>query len=170
MPLSTLPHCLRQAGVIEEFSEKHRTEYGWTDIYVRSEPEVGLSALALRLEDVRRCLRPTLTEYDQVETGTYSDAQTCKGVVAFGNPDSNTIFVQHDSEGVVDAIWCNEPLKELTALPKAEGLLLADWGWSFFCPLSEHNKLDEYLAERARRWEELRIKMKEQRAKNKGAV
>jgi hypothetical protein len=150
VPLSTLEHCLRQAGGIQEFSEQHRTEFGWTDVYVRTEPEITLRSLGLRLKDVRNCLTPILSEYDRVETGTFSDAQPCKQVAAFGNKDTNTIFVAYDPEGAVNAIWCSEPLKELTLLPQAEALLLADWGWSFFCPLSDLSRLEEYLSERHR--------------------
>lgn len=170
VPLSTLTHCLRQAGEIDEFAEKHRTEFGWTDVYVRGEPEVTLRTLGIQIEQVRACLQQTLAEYDKVETGTFSDAQASKGIVAFGNSTTNTIFVQHGADGVVDAIWCNEPLSELTLLPQVEELLLADWGWSFFCPLTERGRLEEYLAERGRRWEEFRVKWEEQRAKNQRAV
>lgn len=163
VPLSTLGHCLRQAGEIEEFSEKHRTEFGWTDLYVRTEPQVTLQTLCIRLDDVRSCLAPVLSEYDRVETGTFSDAQPCKRVVAFGNNNSNTIFVAFDAEGVVDAIWCSEPLKELTLLPQTDALLLADWGWSFFCPLTDRPRLEEYLQERDRHWAEFRAKWEQQR-------
>jgi hypothetical protein len=167
-PLENLKFCMQQAGEIDSFSEEHRTEFGWEAMYVRGEAPTALASLGITAAEVRAAMSGVLAEYNEVETGTFSDASICKNVLAFGNDDSATIFVGLSAVGVVDAIWCSDPLYELTRLPRQERLLLADWGWSFICPLADTARLRGYLAEREQRWKEFTERMEAERKARQG--
>lgn len=150
LPVANLRFCLEQAGAIEELSAAHRTGAGWDEMHVRRENPIALENLRITLADIRAALSPGLTEYQEVLSGYASHRERCGDVYAFGNDDTATIFASLGSNHVVDAIWCSAPLIELQRLRQAERLLLADWGWSFICPLRDRSRLLAYLEERGR--------------------
>ncbi len=45
LPIDNLKFCLKQAGKISEFSEKHQNGIGWDAMYVREENPRKLSEL-----------------------------------------------------------------------------------------------------------------------------
>jgi hypothetical protein len=167
-PLENLEFCRQQAGEIESFSEEHKIEGGWDAMYVRGEAQTALESLGITAAEVRTAMSGVLAEYNEVETGTFSDVSTCKNVLAFGNDNSATIFVGLSAVGIVHAIWCSDPLYELTRLPRQERLMLADWGWSFICPLPDIERLRGYLAERERSWKEFTERMEAERKARQG--
>jgi hypothetical protein len=155
LPLDNLHFCLEQAGAVEEFSAAHRSGAGWDAMYVRQASPTTVETLQISLAEIRATLSPALAEYDNVFTGYGSHKEKCSAVRAFGNDGSPTIFVALGPNDLVNAIWCSDPLIELQQLPRFDKLLLADWGWSFICPLQETSRLVGYMQERERSFRQM---------------
>ena len=151
LPLDNLGFCLEQAGQIEQFSKEHRVGDFWDAMYIRAENPTKLTSLNLTLPQIREALAAEMPEFDSVFTGYSSYREPCPNVHGFGRNNSEIIFVETADDQVVTAIWCSDAMAELQKLPRREDLLLADWGWSFICPLADTERFSSYLSEREAR-------------------
>jgi hypothetical protein len=163
LPLDNLSFCLEQAGQIDEFSEEHRVGSFWDAMYIRAENPAKLASLRLTLSQIRDALVAEMPEFDSVLTGYSSYREPCPKVHGFGRDDSEVLFVEAADDQIVTAIWCSDPMPELQRLPRREHLLLADWGWSFICPLADTERFNIYLSERERVFRNLAEKWEAER-------
>lgn len=73
LPIASWDYCASELTRINEFSEAHRTLFGWTKMYVRSEAPVRLRDLKLTAAAIESIVGSHLSRYDEVVTG-YSDS------------------------------------------------------------------------------------------------
>lgn len=144
LPLANLQFCARQAGDIAAFSEEHKLDVGWADIYVRSTAPKPMAHLALPLSDVREALAPHFEEADAVFTGYGSHREKCNDVFAFIASDHTIVFVQAELGRIVSAVWLNDSSEQVLQLPRSDELLLADWRHDFVCPLRDVGRIKTF--------------------------
>jgi hypothetical protein len=167
LPLDNLGFCLKQAETIADFSEAHRSGIGWDAMYMREENPSKLASMGITINALRRAIFKEMPEYDALYTGYSSYKEKCKKTFAFGNDNMPILFAETTENEVISAMWCSDPMQSLTLLPCSDRLLLADWGWSFICPIQDQHRLVEYLNERERSIIEFREKMeRDKRAKD----
>jgi hypothetical protein len=145
LPIENFQFCRQQAGDIESFSHEHEVGAGWDDVYVRSSAPKPLVDIGLQLVDVRAALAPHCVEATAVFTGYGSHREKCEDVFAFVASDGEKLFL-HAEEGLtVSAVWLSDLTEHILHLPRRDALLLVDWRHGFVCPLSDVNRLNEFL-------------------------
>ena len=156
LPLSLWQYCADQMKEIDEFSEIHKTDSGWSEIYLREEPPKSLSDFSIPLTVFRDCVEKTLVAYSRVTSGYSSYVETCENCFAWGISDKSfTIFCDTTSEGNITGISIDfgcldettfqNPLTTFNNIPKTKELILADWKWSQLLRIADEQKLREYL-------------------------
>lgn len=149
LPLSNLDFCLHQAGLIDDFSEEHKSGEGFDDIYIREEHPSDLLDFNITTEEIRKSLSKILPEYDKVYTGySLNHRELCPNLLAFGREKEEAIFVQVNDENIVKTIWCGELMEEILHLPKSDELIVADWTSGIIFPLSEKAKIKDLVKKR----------------------
>jgi len=158
LPLSLRQYCAGKMREIDDFSEKHKTDFGWNEIYVREEPPQSLSDLSISLSDFKSCAEKTLTPYGKVTTGYSSHVETCENCFAWGIADKslsifctvlkgNVIFHITLDFGCFDETTLQIALETFGNLPKSNELIIADWRWSKLAKIADEQNLREYLTE-----------------------
>jgi hypothetical protein len=136
LPITVWRHCADELQRIGAFSDAHRTDNGWTDIYLRPGPPQSLRTLGIRASSVALAVSPILPSYQRVTTGYSSHVEECPATRAFGRDDSATLFFDEDASGVITACWIDPwtavagaPAfaQALSGLPLATEMLLVDW-------------------------------------------
>jgi hypothetical protein len=157
LPLSLWTYCVDEMKKIEEFSDAHKLDLGWSDIYIREELPESLAEFSISLEAFKKGVEETLTPYRQVSTGYSSHVEECRNCFAWGLADREfTIFADIDSENSINNIWleigcltdANLPpvLDVFNNLPRSNDLMIADWRWSKAAQIADKNRLRSYLA------------------------
>ena len=159
-PSENAAFCAKQMGEIEKFADEHKSGVGWTDMFARTENPTPLSALLIRLDDLKSVLPTTMTPYDRVLTGYASYRTTCDSTFAFG-PDHNLVLFAESPDDVVTSIWftldlatvddVNIALAMATSLAKWPAII-ADWGWSALLQLDNNDELAAYFNKRREVW------------------
>lgn len=158
LPLSLWQYCAGKMREIDEFSERHKTDFGWNEIYVRDEPPESLSDLSISLSDFKNSAEQTLIPYSKVTTGYSSHVETCENCFAWGIADKSlSIFcaVTKKNEishitldfGCFDENTLKAALETFANLPKSNELIIADWRWSRLAKLADEKSLRDYLTE-----------------------
>ena len=155
LPTSSADYCRSEMGRIDEFAEAHRAGMGFTDIYMRGESPVPLSALGITVTEMRAAVEPLLPPFDQVLTGYGSHQEPCQSTVGWGDGHSEAVFASVGEGGVVRAVWLSVHgippeqvghwCRALRALPRAAELVIADWSSSEVVPLADESMLAAYL-------------------------
>ena len=157
LPIENLEFCMKQAGLINEFSGEHWTGSGWTDMFVRNENPISVHEkriLAVLLEKALECI---LLKFDEVHTGYGSHCEKCNNIKAFGQNENVVIFYS-EKDTFVDNIWLNLNIHEendialaknmLTALSTLGNFIIADWGWDFVKEIKCLEDIEHYLRKR----------------------
>ncbi len=146
---------------IRTFADEHRTEGGYTDLYVRQSDPRELAELQISLAEVERAVSALASPYDRVITGYGSSYRVeCEGIRAFGPNEEIALLCEH-GEGRVHKAWMllnigdreqyDLSLKLLQALAGIAPLTLADLAWGVQVELRDEKAvrqyLDEYLSE-----------------------
>ena len=158
LPISLWQYCADKMKEIDEFSEAHKTDLGWSEIYLREEPPQSLSDFSISLNNFRDCVEKTLMPYSKVTTGYSSYVENCDNTFAWGIPDKSfTIFCYTPSEnniaeisldfGCLNETTLQNALTTFANLPKSQELILADWKWSQLSRIADEQKLREYLTQ-----------------------
>ena len=160
LPLTNWEFCVEELEKIKAFDEEHRSDVGWTDIYIRDHQRAPLAEAGISLAAWQDALSATLSPFDRVTTG-YSDyVQVIDKACAFG-PDENLIFfADYEQPDTLTNAWTSLYLLTPEAADLARtaceslagrwDLFLVDWGWSFMTRLDDTQRLDAYLSERVR--------------------
>jgi hypothetical protein len=157
LPLSLWNYCLDEMKKIDDFSESHKADIGWTDIYLRQEKPESLIDFSISVDNFEQSLEKTLRPYSKVSTGYSSYFEECKNCRAWGiDEGSFTIFAEVTTENLINVIWLdfgllnskNLPvvIDSLKNLPRNNELMIADWKWSQAAKINDTNSLENYLA------------------------
>ena len=152
VPTENAAWCADQQREIDQFSETHRAEVGWTDVYVRRPVPVRLASRRIRVAEVQEAFGSDLAPFDQV---TYEHRIVCNAshTSAYGPDPDVAVFIEHDNEFVRE-LWAKlEPTKAsdidaaVSGLKKlaAWELILVDWGSSRVVPVADETQLRDYL-------------------------
>jgi len=144
-----------EMGHIAGFSEEHRTEAGYTDLYVRKSDADGLTGLGIRIADIEAAVSSFAQPYDIVSTGYGSSYRVeCPQIQAFGPNEETVLFCEH-KDGILYKAWLTLEfedrdrhewsLKLLRALAGLAPLALADWNWGVYLELQDDAALAAYL-------------------------
>ncbi|NGZ77386.1 hypothetical protein [Saccharibacillus alkalitolerans] len=142
---------------IQAFAEQHRTEGGYTDLYVRESDPKELAGLGIPLANVERAVSSFARPYDKVTTGYGSTYEAeCPGIKAFG-PDEETVLLCEHEDGTLRKAWMllnignreryDLSLKLLRTLAGIAPLMLADLAWGVSVELSDEAAVRQYLDE-----------------------
>lgn len=144
-----------EMGHIASFSEEHRTEAGYTDVYVRKSDADGLTELGIRVTDIEAAIAAFAKPYDVVSTGYGSSYRVeCPQIQAFGPNEETVLFCEH-KDGILHKAWLTLEfedrdryqwsLKLLRTLAGLAPLALADWTWGVHLELRDDAALAAYL-------------------------
>lgn len=156
LPFSLWDYCVDEMEKIDEFSKDHKTEFGWSDIYLRNNSPGFLSDLSIPVGVFKERVEKTLTPYSKVSTGYSSYVEDCDNCLAWGMDEGKfTIFVDFNNENLISAAWLDFGLlRENTLplildtfnnLPRYNELMIADWRWSKVACIGDNESLRNYL-------------------------
>lgn len=146
---------------IRAFGDEHRTEGGYTDLYVRQSDPRELAELRISLAEIEEAVSSFAHPYDQVITGYGSSYRVeCEGIRAFG-PNEETVLLCEHEDGLIRKAWMLLNIGEraqyelasklLLTLARIAPLMLADLTWGLNVDLRDEEAirryLDEYLEE-----------------------
>ena len=155
LPIANHKHCRDQLGEIESFSAQHKTEFGWTDMYVRPNAPQTLADTRIARMELQRVLEPFLPKFDRVMTGYSTYKEPCQNTIAFGADTNLILFAAHDGE-FITALWLTiyglskqdtELASRMFQKMSQWGLLLVDWSMSALVALDDTDAVGKYLAE-----------------------
>jgi len=140
---------------IATFSEEHRTEAGYTDVYARKSDADGLTELGILIADIEAAVTSFAQPYDIVSTGYGSSYRVeCPQIRAFGPNEETVLFCEH-KDGILYKAWLTLEfedrdrykwsLKLLRTLAGLAPLALADWSWGVHLELRDDAALAAYL-------------------------
>lgn len=149
--------CIQEMNRLSEFSNAHQAEVGWTDIYVRQDPEITVESLGINRREWEAALPPAMKSFDRVLTGYGSTVETCSAVLAHGVHAGLVTFAALGARDVVTAVWFTFDLQTDDDVTTACALMpslsrwpvfLADWGWCRQFDLNDAAGLQQYLRKR----------------------
>ncbi len=155
LPVANYEFCREQMGEIAEFSTKHDTGFGWTDMFVRSESPTSLKQIGLTRAALESELCLYLPKFDRVLTGYSTYREECRNAIAFGAGTNFVLFAGFDSE-YVSHLWLTIYGLTLTDMKLAHRafaylsrshLLLADWFMLALIVLADTDAVARYLSE-----------------------
>jgi hypothetical protein len=82
LPEANWDFCAKQMNEIEKFSEAHKAEIGWTDMFMRSENPKQLSEVEIERAALVSSVREILPPFDRVLTGYGSHSEECQHTIA----------------------------------------------------------------------------------------
>jgi hypothetical protein len=160
LPLSSWDHCASQVMDIDAFSEAHRTEHGWTDLYIRSDAPHSVEELDIAASDIGAAVQSVLPPFAKVTTGYSSHVEDCPRVQAFGFEHGLTLFIEVGTRGCVSTLWLDPwglaateidgVVGVLGALPRCSDLLFVDWACSRLFKASDRQAWVTYFDELSR--------------------
>ncbi len=142
---------------IRVFGDEHRTESGYTDLYVRQSDPRELAELRIPLAEVKEAVCSFAAPYDKVITGYGSSYRVeCEGIRAFGPNEETALLCEH-KEGLIHKAWLlldigdrvqyAWTLKLLRTLGRIDPLILADLTWGMSIDLRDEEAVKRYLDE-----------------------
>ena len=157
LPDSNWDFCVKQMQKINEFSQAHRADIGWTDIFLRSENPSPLSDLKISSSAMVSAINNCMPPFDRVLTGYGNQLQECKHTIALGPHASLVLFAEIGANDIIKVAWFTLDLKsqedvaialkacsELSQWP----VILADWGWCKAVRASNEDSLTRYFDQR----------------------
>jgi hypothetical protein len=158
LPEANWDFCAKQMHEIEKFSEAHRAEVGWTEMFMRSENPKQLTELEIERSALVSSVREILPPFDRVLTGYGSYSEECQHTIALGPHSSLVLFAEIGARDIVKAVWFTLDLKSnedvaiavrsCVALSRWQ-VILADWGWCRAYRVSDTESLRGYFDRRA---------------------
>ncbi len=150
------------------FSDQHRADVGWTDIYVRSENPTSIADLSITKDIFVESLVDLLPPFDRIGTGYSTYTESCTETIVLGRNDNAVVFAEHDAQNTIIRIWLTLDvytsddaaiaLKAFQTLSQWP-LIMADWGWSVLLRLSDSEALTEYFSKRVNAFEQFSRKL-----------
>jgi hypothetical protein len=155
LPASNWNYYVSQLQKLGRFSDDHFDGVGWTNMQLRGESPQQMKSLNINAKDLTSSLSQILVPFDRVLTGYSSLREEAEQTMAFGSETSSIIFVEYDSNDIVEAIWLDFGIASqedkqlaLTALQhlgRMSELILVDWNLGRIIELSDHDKLISYF-------------------------
>lgn len=157
LPAACAGWCTHEMARIRAFSATHVApgDSGWTEIYVREAPPLGLADLALPLAAVMSELEQRLPAFHEITTGTFSKARRVSRVKGFGLGQGAAIVITPDDSGVRIATAHlfldgapqarEEIVRAAAALTTEEPLVLVDWPRARLFALADAYAIERYV-------------------------
>lgn len=97
LPLEACDYCEVQLAELRAFGETHKTEFGWTEVYMSGSPPFDLTDIVLLESEVRSAVGDVLMQFETVTTGNVTHREPCQGVNAYGFEGRLALFVEEGS-------------------------------------------------------------------------
>lgn len=161
-PVENADFIKQQLDEIHDFSEVHQAENGgWTDMYVRSEPEISLDE-EITLTAFDAVMGKLAPKFDKVLTGYSSYREECPNVIGYGT-DFVKVFAEH-KDGLIQKIWLDYYLETdeivqtvyqyVKAITDKFDLLFVDWAWGYAVHVKKSDNFLSLLQEQAQEFQE----------------
>lgn len=156
LPASSWQFCTGEMKRIDEFSEAHKTDFGWSDIYMRdAAPPQTLASMAISTDSWKSALRSSkLKFHSKVTTGYSSYVEICRDCAAWAGENEVAIFAEFKAD-IIERIWFSfdnlteqglqNSFEAIQQIPKQNELIIADWNWSQVIKISDNEMLFQYL-------------------------
>lgn len=162
-PIENADFIQQQLNEIHNFSVAHQTENGgWTDMYIRSEPETTLDTKTITLTAFDELMCQVAPKFDKVLTGYSSYREECPNVVGYGT-DVVKVFAEH-KDGLIQAIWLDYYLETdeivqtvyqyVKAITDKFDLLFVDWAWGYAVHVKNSANFLDLLQQQANEFQE----------------
>ena len=155
--IENIEFCMRQAGLISEFSNEHLAGAGWNDVFIRAENPISLHEKKISVKLLEKSLEGVIRKIDVLYTGFGSYRKKCKNTKAFGENKNVVLFFEEKGKFVTN-IWLTLDVCEenditlaknmLTALSSIGNFIIADWGWNFVKDINQSEDIEQYLRKR----------------------
>lgn len=158
---------------ISAFSAEHQAPdgVGWTDVYVREEPNLGFGDLGLTKEKFSCLLEGILPRFDTVYTGYSSFRQECTKTAAWGVSEDCCIYADWDENEIIQNVWTSffDPSEDavrrivqaVEKIGENNSLIYVDWAWDYTVRLPPSNDFERKLRDKLSDIEENKAKLKE---------
>ena len=153
LPLSAEKFCLKQIGEIFGLTEKNNEEYGFSDMYIRSESPHSIQEAEISDEKISEILY-FLPEFDEVTSEYLCWIEDSKPVFSRGIDNDTAVFWEKNENGIISAMWlgmyivpenCHTWQKILTVLGNTAPLMLADWNAGICIDLTNAKEIENYI-------------------------
>jgi len=152
IPFENFNELIKQAANVQDFSEKHFDEGGFTDMMMREENGFKLIQREIQPGELDLILSElNIKRYTEVSTGIRPGEMICKNTYGYGE-NYNGIFFDFDSESV-KGIWiAGSPnvkkekfIQTLSTIGNKWNLLLMDWNSLELIDLKDKEQIEKYL-------------------------
>lgn len=152
LPTENLNRLQKEAQEVADFSKKHKSGEGYTDMYVRQEAWISLSHRRIQADELEQILISfTHLRAPLVTTGIRPGEFTSKNTIGFGK-NYQGLFYNHEDH-IVQNIWVSNslPFEEKTSkevllnLGRKWNLLLMDWFRLVIIDLQDPLAVERYL-------------------------
>lgn len=126
---------------IADFSKKHQTEHGWTDMYIRNAPGVRFDAIGMSRDQLDRLLLDFFPKFDSVYTGYSTHRELCPRTGAWGVSESCCYYANWNEDEIIENVWTSffehdgEAVQSMAesaaALATFAPMVYVDWAWDF---------------------------------------
>ncbi|SHJ47459.1 hypothetical protein [Aquimarina spongiae] len=149
LPKENVFHLLKEVDNISDFTEEH----GYSDIYVREERKITLSARKINKSELEKVLAELETErHTEVITGYGTEyREKSKNTIGFGKGYA-AMYFQYENDVVIN-IWvtnlfelnANHVINVLFKIGEKWDLILMDWNTSQLVDLTNRDRIKKYI-------------------------
>ena len=157
VPQENKIHCNNQAKDINSFADEHRSDVGYSEVFLRSENIVYTYDNGITVSALESCISEVLFKYDEVYTGYSSYRKLCNSITAYGNDENVVLFCQ-PKNGIIEHIWLTLDIAKendiviamnmFKSINNLGSFILVDWNWSFIANLLDTEDIKSYLKNR----------------------
>lgn len=157
LPIENMEFCLKQADLMSNLAEAHKTDLGYTDVFVRKSNPTLIYDKKLLITSLEKVFEGVLPKFGEVYTGYGSYKEKCENINAFGI-NSNVVMFYDTKDNFIANIWLTLNIWEekdiiiatqiFNALIKLGDFIIADWEWKFIQEINNGKIIESYLKKR----------------------
>ena len=167
-PIENEEFIKQEIDAINGFFEEHKVPngIGWTEMYMRKEPQRTLKDLKISIKEFDENIGNLIGKYDIVYSGYSTYREECKSTNGYGD-DQVKFFIEHN-EGIITNFWFDFLLADedtaiklndiLKLITNHYDLLFVHWPWGFYSRPKRDDNLLKTLKDTSN---ELKIKLDE---------
>lgn len=154
LPKSSLKFCVTEMKKIEQFSEAHKTDFGWSDMYLRTEETMETLSFFEFSLDLWTNNLTKLSFHPKVTSGYSSHVELLNNCVAWTGDNEVTIFADTD-KNIIQRVWftfdnltaqgIQNSFTAIQQIPQYKDLIIADWNSGQIINIFDDEKLLQYL-------------------------
>lgn len=146
--------CKKQISNICDFTNEHKTNGGYTDIFVREESlKKSIKEYSIKVSEMEKALSKLFEISDNVFTGYGSYEVKCENTKAVYKDDDTVLYFEYEDE-VINHIWLNRDIDEtdrkiiydmLNILSSLIDFILVDYDMLYILEFKNKEDIDKYI-------------------------